>query len=305
MRFQSTLFVLLCSLSLTAQYYEVGAFIGAANYTGELNNNAGLFPAEYNPAIGIFTRYNFSRNFSAKVGLTKGQISGDDSNSNDTRIRARNLSFRADIVEIAAQAEFNLLPYAIREDKISAPYLFLGVGGYYFNPQAQMRGNWYDLQPLGTEGQGNTLLSDQPKYSKYQVSFPIGLGFKFNLNHKVNIGFEVGARRTFNDYLDDVSGKYPDLAVLRKDAPVAAALSFRTPELEGSPLPNPVGQLRGNPDDQDWFFFMGMTISVNMTDKYGLDFDEKYDIFKSEETNEWAIKFKNKKSKIRKKKKSE
>jgi len=275
------IFTLLSQIGF-GQYFEVGAFLGASNYKGDLNDATALVPHEYNHAIGVSIRYNANRYLSLKSNLFKGQISGDDSNSNFVETQMRNLNFRANIVEFSTQFEFNLLPYAMREKKISAPYLFVGAGGMYFNPQAQVRGNWVDLQPLGTEGQGYPGLSNETLYSKYQVVVPMGIGFKFSLNEKINLGFEFGARKTFTDYLDDVSGLYPDLEALAQVNPRAAQLSFRTPEQMQMNLPNPAGQERGNSADQDWYYFMGFTISVNMTDKYGLDFDEKYDIFKAE-----------------------
>jgi len=273
--------VLLSQISF-GQYYEVGAFIGASNYKGDLNDGSALVPHEYNHALGVSVRYNAYRYFSLKTNLFKGQISGDDANSNFVDNQMRNLNFRANIVELSTQFEFNLLPYAIREKKVSAPYLFAGIGGMYFNPQAQVQGNWVDLQPLGTEGQGYASLSNETLYSKFQVVIPMGLGFKFNLNEKINLGFEFGARKTFTDYLDDVSGLYPDIEALAEVNPRAAQLSFRTPEQMQMNLPNPAGQFRGNPENKDWYFFMGFTVSVNMTDKFGLDFDEKYDVFKQE-----------------------
>ena len=276
-------FVFLFSFqSLAAQYFEVGAFLGASNYKGDLNDGSALVPHEYNHALGINVRYNHSRYFSIRANLMKGQVSGDDANSKFVEIQERNLNFRANILEFSGQLEFNLLPYAIREKKNSAPYLLVGAGGFYFNLQAQIRGDWYDLQPLGTEGQGHDQLSNETRYSKFQAVIPLGIGFKFSLSDKMNIGFEFGARRAFTDYLDDVSGYYPDIETLTSINPTAAALSFRSPELTRINMDNPIGQLRGNTETKDWYFFMGATISVNMTDKYGLDFDEKYDIFKAE-----------------------
>lgn len=276
--------ILLCFSFFTgfSQYYEVGTFVGMSNYSGDLNEGSPIIPQEYNPAIGLFARYNASRTFSIKASLTKGQISGSDRNADLESLNMRNLNFRSDIVELAAVFEWNLLPFAIREGKTSAPYLFAGAGGFYFNPEGQMRGNWYDLQPLGTEGQGYDMMGNTPRYSKYQVSFPMGIGFKFNVNNKVNFGIEFGARKTFTDYLDDVGGKYPDLDMLRQQNPIAASLSYRTPEVMPNMIQNnPEGTMRGNPANKDWFFFMGINVSVNMTDKYGLDFDDKYDIFKT------------------------
>ncbi len=279
MRHYILLLMVLMYLNTYGQYYETGISFGAANYYGEFTEGEGLAPSEFNPVIGMFGRYNINRYVSAKVGLTKATVTGTDANSNDPNIRARNLNFRTNIVELAGQVEINLTPFAIREQMRSAPYLFVGVGGFHFNPQAQMRGNWYDLQPLGTEGQ---TLGENTKYSRYQMAIPFGIGFKMNLNNKVNFGFEFGARKTFTDYIDDVGGAYPDLEELRLENPIAAALSFRMPEVTGEYNDNPLGNTRGNAENQDWYFFASFSVSVNMTDKYGLDFDPKYDIFKNQ-----------------------
>ncbi len=284
MRFFTVFSFLFFALSGNAQYLDLGAFLGASNYKGDLNERTPLAPNEYNHAIGLTARYNASPRFALKFNLFKGQVSGDDADSGFEEINLRNLNFRSDIVELSSQLEFNLTKFAIREGKVSAPYIFAGIGGMYFNPQAQMRGNWYDLQPLGTEGQGYAELTDKPRYSKYQAVIPLGLGLKFSLNHKVNLGLEFGARKTFTDYLDDVGGYYPDISKLKSLNPTAAQLSYRSPEYMKSNLPNPSGTERGNPDNKDWYYFMGLTISVNMTDKYGLDFDEKYDVFKTPKT---------------------
>ena len=61
---------------------------------------------------------------------------------------------------------------------------------------------------------------------------------------------------------------------------MSAALSYRTPEVTGTFGENPMGNPRGDAANNDWYFFAGVSVSVNLTDKYGLDFDEKYDVFK-------------------------
>jgi len=266
------------------QYFEVGTFFGAGNYKGDLNDGSALVPHEYNHAFGIMARYNSNKYFAVKFNLIKGQFSGDDATSRYEENRMRNLNFRTNLVEFSAQLEFNLLPYAIREKKNTAPYIFVGAGGMFFNPQTQMQGHWYDLQPLGTEGQGYSSLNGGERYTRYQGVVPMGFGLKFSINNKVNIGFEFGARKTFTDYLDDVSGAYPDIELLQAENPTAAQLSFRTTELMQKNMPNPAGEMRGDPETKDWYYFMGATISVNLTDKYGLDFDKKYDVFKTKPT---------------------
>ncbi|MFQ5448224.1 MAG: DUF6089 family protein, partial [Saprospiraceae bacterium] len=255
---------------LMAQYYEVGGYIGASNYLGDLSEQR-LITEESGLLLGVYGKYNFSRFISVKTSLTKGQISGTDKNARKLENRQRNLNFRSDILELAATAELNLSPYNIRDNKTGVPYIFAGLAVTTFNPQAEMRGTWYDLHPLQTEGK---------RYSRTTVALPFGLGVKFNLSYKANFGFEMGARKTFSDYLDDVSSFYPDIYSLRSYAPATAALSYRTPELTGEFGENPRGNNRGDTRNKDWYFFAGINFSVNLTDKYGLDFDPQYEIFK-------------------------
>ncbi len=271
MRKASLLFIYILSItSLIAQYSEVGLQIGLSNYAGELSEHR-LRSDGYGTLIGVLGRHNFTKYLSAKGSLTKGTVSGSDEFAKSVIARERNLNFRTDILELALTGEVNFSPYNIRAKQTGVPYFFTGVALTYFNPQAQMRGSWYDLQPLKTEGN---------KYSRYTVAVPFGLGMKFNVSYKLNFGFEFGARKTFTDYLDDVSTQYIDVVELKQSAPTVAALAYRTPELTGTFDVNPVGTERGDPTNKDWYFFGAVTITVNMTDKYGLDFDKKYEIFK-------------------------
>jgi hypothetical protein len=258
------------SLPLMAQYNEVGAFIGTSNYMGDLSGQK-ISNEHYHGVMGVFGRYNANERFSVKASLLKGTISGSDASARSIEVRERNLSFRTHLTELAVTGEMNLTPYNIRADKGSVPYVFMGLAATRFNPQAEIRGVWHDLQPLHTEGKD---------YIRYTLAVPFGLGMRFNISYKVNFGLEFGARFTSTDYLDDVSTYYPDVFGMRSSAPMTAALSYRTPEVTGSFGENPMGKPRGDAANNDWYLFGGLSVSVNLTDKYGLDFDEKYDVFK-------------------------
>lgn len=260
-----------------AQYFEAGAFVGSSNYRGDLNVDY-LEPSEYNLAFGVFGRYRMSKYAAVKMHAYKGSLTGSDSSSPSLEERVRNLHFRSDLFELGITGEYYFGGLAIREDKISAPYIFAGIAAFYHNPQTSYKGQWVDLNPLGTEGQMLSL-SDTDPYKLTQISIPFGIGFHFSLNEKHNIGLEFGVRKTFTDYLDDVSTEYPDIDKLRRTDPKAAALSFRTPEYYDKPMENPVGTSRGNADNNDWYFFFGANYSINMTDKAGLEWDEKYRAF--------------------------
>lgn len=260
----------LVGIQVFAQYKEVGAFVGIGNYMGDLSGQK-LSNEHYHGVIGVFGRYNANKRFSVKASLLKGMISGSDESSRETAVRERNLSFRSHLTELALTGEMNLSEYNIRAGKGSVPYIFMGLAVTRFNPQAEMRGTWYDLQPLHTEGK---------KYNRNTLAVPFGLGMRFNISYKLNFGFEFGARFTSTDYLDDVSTVYPDVFSMRSKNPVSAALSYRSPEVTGSFGENPMGKPRGDAMNNDLYLFAGLNVSVNLTDKYGLDFDPKYDVFK-------------------------
>ncbi len=264
------LIVSVLSFQAMAQYTEVGAFIGTANYMGDLSGQR-LSNEHYHSVLGVFGRYNANERFSVKASLLKGMISGSDASAHSTELRERNLSFRSNLTELAVTGEMNLSEYNIRAGKGSVPYVFMGLAVTRFSPQAELRGVWHDLPSLHTEGQ---------KYSCNTLAVPFGLGMRFNISYKLNFGLEFGARFTSTDYLDDVSTYYPDVFDMRSHAPLTAALSYRTPEVTGSFGENPMGKPRGNANNNDWYLFAGINVSVNLTDKYGLDFDEKYDVFK-------------------------
>ena len=108
-------------------------------------------------------------------------------------------------------------------------------------------------------------------YRLTQVSIPMGVGFRFALNDFLMIGVEAGVRRTFTDYLDDVSGSYVNYNdLLAGNGELAAALGNRTGELNGSePVILPTGTQRGNPAEDDWYSVAGVTLSYRFADRNG------------------------------------
>lgn len=264
------------SINLSSQYTEVGVFAGVGNYHGDLTPK-NLEVSSYAPAFGAFGRYNFNGHLAAKVHFYKGILQGSDFNAQITKgERARNLSFRTDIYELGAQFEYNFLDFKVAiKDHITTPYIFAGVAGFYYNPQAEINGQWFDLQPLSTEGQGLEGSTAQP-YQQFSIAIPWGLGVKFNINHLTNVGLEFGMRKTFTDYLDDVSTTYPDLNLLASEVgDFAAALSYRAPEYNPDALADPQGTNRGDATNQDWYFFGGVTISVNIGKANGFKQNQK------------------------------
>ncbi|MBR9921640.1 MAG: hypothetical protein GYB31_12450 [Bacteroidetes bacterium] len=254
--------ILFGATRINAQYNttELGVFYGFSTYLGDLQQER-FETDECHVAYGAFLRYNMGKAISWKWHLYKGVISGSDANYDGLLVRDRNLHFRSDLYEVGTQFEITFLHFGERDERIAAPYILIGISAFYFNPKAQYGDKWIALQPLGTEGQWLEAYPEEP-YDLVQWAIPMGVGFNINLGKRLNIGFEIGFRQTFTDYLDDVSGRYPDLVLLAERDPMAAALSYRTPEYLNEDLPNPGGQLRGNPDNNDFYLFGGFTLST-------------------------------------------
>ncbi len=253
----------LWSIHLTgfAQRSEVGLFGGGAFYLGDLNPT-GVF-SQTKPAFGGVYRYNLNTRWALRGNILWGRVSADDSKYNNPRA----LNFRSNINEFSLQCELNFLPYftgSAGRYRFS-PYLFGGIGVFTFNPQAhhfdpaKKNDRWVNLPPLSTEGQGLAEYPDRKYYNTTQISFPFGIGFKYSLNRTFSIGVEWGMRKTFTDYIDDVSTTYVDRRVLEAELDqMAADLADR------SVIPNAAGSERGNPNTKDWYSYAGITITAKI-----------------------------------------
>lgn len=263
------LYILMLSfpISLFAQL-EAGVQVGVSNYMGDVAPS-GLWTnlGEMNFSAGAFARYNMGKWVSVKGGFNYAKISAADSHGapNESR-RERNLSFRSNIFEFGLTGEFNIMGYQpYNLERVFSPYIFAGVAVYKFNPQTDYEGSWIDLQPLGTEGQG--MDGEPAPYKTLGLSIPFGGGLKYAINDKWNLGLEIGFRKTFTDYLDDVSSDYTDLAALAAaNGELAAELSWRGDELNPDAIPPNAGAGRGDDSNLDWYLISGITVSYNFTD---------------------------------------
>ena len=146
-------------------------------------------------------------------------------------------------------------------------YAFAGIGAFYFNPKAFYANQWVPLQPLGTEGQGIGPLN---KYLRFNISLPLGIGFRYAINYQWRLGIEVDYRKTFTDYIDDVSTVYysPD-SLLKYRGPAAVYLA--NPGLGGlnggGIDPTLPGYQRGDQTDFDAYLFGYFTVSYKLAPK--------------------------------------
>ncbi len=266
------IFILFCLLLLgisgKAQFFaknkksiDLCVLLGGSYYIGDLNQTQQFLFTK--PAGGIMVRFNQSPRLAYRVSVLFGGMEGHDSYSTNAYQKQRNLSFKSPLNEISAQLEFNFNNYriGIEKEKFS-PYIFFGIGVFSFNPHGQLaNNNWVELQPLHTEGEGMEGGSKKKPYKLIQVSLPFGIGFKTNIARKIGLGVEWGMRKTFTDYLDDVSGKYYDPNKLTGEN--TAYLS--DPSKGTDPAYSNVGRQRGNPTNKDWYSFAGIVLSFKLT----------------------------------------
>jgi hypothetical protein len=254
---RKTIFFFLVSIITLPSFSQVrlGIFGGLSNYQGDLTDKP---YKSSKTAFGLTASFPISQRFSIRTGLTLGKIAGADSLSDRPELIARNLSFQSKITEFSVMGEYNIFNI---EDIRWTPYVFGGLALFHFNPFT------YDsnqtkvyLQPLSTEGQGLQGYPEKP-YKLTQLSIPFGAGVKYAISDRVQIGLEVGLRKTFTDFLDDVSGGYADPAdLLAGKGQQSVDLSYRGDEV-GDPTYPVKGFTRGNPKAKDYYYFSGLHLS--------------------------------------------
>jgi hypothetical protein len=276
------LLILVSGVNLKAQHHEIGLFLGASYYTGDLNPVQFGMPG-YN--FGLLYRYAVNPRIAVRIAAHYGIVAGD-SKMNDKNLQYQNLSFHSVIVDAEAGIEINFLEYeAGSKSHRFTPFIFGGIGVFKFNPKTDYMGETYELQPLSTEGQGLTAYTDLKPYSLVSISIPFGLGIKWSISRRVSLGLEWGLRKTFTDYIDDVGGRYADPSLLAAEkSPLAAGLSNRAFEEQaisggldismgtnGQPnnatdykaylglLQGSTGEQRGT-DAKDWYGIAGLTV---------------------------------------------
>jgi hypothetical protein len=197
-----------------AQRNELGFGLGTFNYTGDLARTYNLKNSR--PAATVIFRSNISKVVSFRTTITGGKL-GAGETPIDPFASQRNASFNIFLMEGSLGFEYHFLNW--RDSKIPmryTPYLFAGMGLFFMS---------------GVEDK-------QTEYSNVQASFPFGGGFKYIVNPKLYAAFEIGIRKTFFDYLDNIS--------------------------DGNPTTK--NYQYGNPNDFDNYFFVGITLTRTFYD---------------------------------------
>lgn len=263
MRTINTLILLFLSNIVFSQSFHIGLFGGISNYQGDLIDKYYVSKLT-KPAIGLTGMYDISDRVSVRAGFTFAKIAGNDRYISKDNLQARNLSFESRISEFSLLGEFNVFNLnSIRW----TPYLFGGLAIFKFNPYTYDTTNTkHYLKPLSTEGQGLDQYPESKPYSLTQFAIPFGGGLKYAINDRIRLGLELGIRKTFTDYLDDVSGNYVDAAdLLAARGAKAVELAYRADELPGGSQSYPAkGTQRGGAKQQDIYYFTGLHLTYRL-----------------------------------------
>lgn len=245
---------------------EFGIGLGAGHYFGDLNTRAHLNRPKM--AASVFFRKNFSNYIAGRITASYARLGYSDIyNSFNEYMYRRNLSFNSNVWELTLQGDFNFFRFMPGEPQYNyTPYITLGVGAFSYDPFAYLDGEKVFLRSLGTEGQGSSLYPDRKQYSTMALCVPFGVGIKYALNERFNVGFEILYRFTNTDYLDDVSKTYVDPAVFpgNPDGSPSQALLLSDRSYEvGEPIGIP-GRQRGNSQQKDHFVTAMIHFSFNL-----------------------------------------
>lgn len=245
--------VIFFPLLAATQNLHVGVRLGLANYQGDLQQRSFTFnQAKFAGSLGL--KYDLTEHLVARTFLTLTSLQGNDARNSSTALQERNLQFATRLWEWELSGQYNIFNL---NDRWWTPYVFAGVSLFHFKPYANdAGGNKVFLQPLSTEGQG--FIAGRDPYKSTQIAIPFGIGAEYALNEDMKLGLELGYRRTFTDYLDDVSTTYVDEAqLLAARGSQAVAFAYR-----GTGSYPVAGTVRGNAGNKDAFYFVQLTFTI-------------------------------------------
>ena len=276
---------------------EVGLNFGPTFFLGDLGvdpNTVSSYAKTINDPLKKFMKGAYGSIYpkewlGIRVAVQYTYLEGSDASISTTGRsemyrKERNLDFKTNMWEAYTAAEFYPLMFLKRNDIEYAPrlrpYVFAGIGVFHFNPQGSLtdqNGNktWHELHQLHTEGQGFPEYPNRKTYSLTQINIPLGAGIKYKLTEKYNLGFEVLYRKTFTDYIDDISTTYIDKSLFNKylpatDAYMALRLYDKAPVRTGRTTPI---KTRGNPNKNDTYFSFALKFGIKLAHNFENDND--------------------------------
>lgn len=250
---------------LRAQGLEIGIHGGGAAYSGDLSpREFGFFVEDFNLGGGAYLRYRPSDRLAFRVIGSFGRLTANrvvELRISDEETVAIERNFRSKLEEISLFLEYDILHFGNPTGQYAAFYAFGGVGLFSFQPQGQIDGIYYNLQPLATEGQGiNDPRYDPAPYELTRPVFTLGGGIRAQVADRIVVGVELGGRVPGTDYIDDVSDTNVNyLDVLENSGSLAAR--FSNPAITDVTMVDNLNYRRGG-EFNDYYFVGSITIGV-------------------------------------------
>jgi hypothetical protein len=254
-------FIAFFTVSTYAQRVKVSAAVGASGYYGDLIQGTPLLK-QLSPAVTIGGSYDLMEKLRVRASFSGLSIKADDKDNSDIKFKNRNLNFKSFVWEFNVAAEYDFLN---NFDEYSfTPYIFFGPSIFGFNPTTVDRfGNKVKLRDYNTEGQGLAAYPDRKPYKRTQFNLGFGGGIRVDLTESLQLGTELFIRKTFTDYLDDVSmNSYVDPALfISQGDPYSQYLSFRGDEV-GKSFSKTIP--RGNPKNKDIYYSFQIKLTYKL-----------------------------------------
>lgn len=253
--------------SVYAQQYEFGVSGVGTGYMGDLNSTNPFYFK--NIGAGLFAKYNFNPTWGVRIAYNHLYLFGDDQDFKNLNQKQRNLQFNNQISEFAITGEFNFFKYiAGRQLNRYTPYLIGGIAAIMHDPYVNYGARKIPLRELELEADesGNPV-----KFSKFALSVPIGVGFKYNIKGPWSIGAEAIYRTVMSDNIDAVSQYYwsPDNISARTSIPNGLNkddLTFLA-DPSGEQLVINQGKARGDGKKFDGYMTAGITLTYTIISK--------------------------------------
>ncbi len=268
------------SISFANGKIEAGLAIGPSFFLGDLGGSEGVgtsFIKDVDLPLtklckGIFVNLYPAEWLGFRLAGNIGYLEGDDAlapnKGGAERFRQyRNLKFRSQLKEAYAALEFYPTVFLEKYDGLLhkiRPYGLIGAGFFHFKPEGEYQATngstqWVELKPLRLEGQGMAEYPERSEYPLTQLFIPMGGGIKYYIRENMYVGIEILHRKTFTDYIDDVSTNYIDprffdMYLSPEQAAWARQLSYRENLYNPGVSRRYINTQRGDPKDNDAYF---------------------------------------------------
>lgn len=183
------LLMLAAMLNMNAQtddeyLMEIGGGVGFLGYLGDYNN---VLTRDLQPMATLLVRRNLNPYMGLRLAASFGKLKGDERDVKTVypSTGVTPYSFSRTLTDVSLTYEYNFWPYDTGHDYYGAkrltPFVFLGLGGTY----------------AGGDGS-----------SVFTANVPIGLGLKYKVGQRMNVGVEWAMHFSMSDKLDGRKDPY-------------------------------------------------------------------------------------------------